>query len=357
MYTITIYGVSNRVFNLSEILSAAYWRKLNRFTDPKLLQVLNILPDMVRASRQANTVKCYLGAYRRYELWASSLPEIAIFPANETSITIYVLSLVQQGKSIGVIQQFLFATAWLHSTAGYNNPTDSTMVQTILQGAKRTISFPTVRKEPITPAIITRILKHYQHEGSPLDLCQRRMMAFILLSFSAFLRCEEALNVRRSHLDIHTTHMSIFIPSGKTDKYREGKDILVARTKTALDPVFHMYQYLRQAQITQSSEMYIFRPVRHKRTSTKFALTTEDRHVSYSTMKDLLKATLEAVGLNAKLFGTHSLRAGGATAAANNGVSDRLFKKHGRWRTEDSKDRYVKESVKNRLKVSLNLGL
>ena len=29
--------------------------------------------------------------------------------------------------------------------------------------------------------------------------------------------------------------------------------------------------------------------------------------------------------MDPKLFGTHSLRAGGATAAANAGVSDRLF--------------------------------
>ena len=30
-------------------------------------------------------------------------------------------------------------------------------------------------------------------------------------------------------------------------------------------------------------------------------------------------------------IGTHSLRSGGATAAANAGVPDRLFKRHGRW--------------------------
>lgn len=38
------------------------------------------------------------------------------------------------------------------------------------------------------------------------------------------------------------------------------------------------------------------------------------------------------LGYDSKCFGTHFLRAGGATAAANNGVSDRLFKRHGRWK-------------------------
>ena len=43
---------------------------------------------------------------------------------------------------------------------------------------------------------------------------------------------------------------------------------------------------------------------------------------------------LAALGLDPKRFGLHSLRSGGASAAANAGVPDRLFKRHGRWRSE-----------------------
>ena len=74
-------------------------------------------------------------------------------------------------------------------------------------------------------------------------------------------------------------------------------------------------------------------------------------------MPDLLLEKLSAVGLDAKKYGFHSLRAGGATAAANAGVPDRLFKRHGRWRSENAKDGYVKDSLKNRLSVSKNIGL
>ncbi|KAH3702743.1 hypothetical protein DPMN_077769 [Dreissena polymorpha] len=42
--------------------------------------------------------------------------------------------------------------------------------------------------------------------------------------------------------------------------------------------------------------------------------------------------------------------AGGATAAANNGIPDRLFKRHGRWLSETAKDGYVKSSVDERLR-------
>ena len=43
-------------------------------------------------------------------------------------------------------------------------------------------------------------------------------------------------------------------------------------------------------------------------------------------MRELLREKLTVLGYDNNLFGLHSFRAGGATAAANAGVSDRLFK-------------------------------
>ena len=55
---------------------------------------------------------------------------------------------------------------------------------------------------------------------------------------------------------------------------------------------------------------------------------------------------------------THSLRSGGATAAANAGVPDRLFKRHGRWASESAKDGYVQDFLSfYRLSVSKALGI
>ena len=56
-------------------------------------------------------------------------------------------------------------------------------------------------------------------------------------------------------------------------------------------------------------------------------------------------------------FGLHNLQAGGATAAANLGINDRLFKKNGRWRSEKVKDGYIHESIEAKLKVTNNVGL
>lgn len=50
--------------------------------------------------------------------------------------------------------------------------------------------------------------------------------------------------------------------------------------------------------------------------------------ISYSWMRELFLSKLSALGYDAKQFGLHNLIAGGASAAANAGVQDRLFKQH-----------------------------
>ena len=48
-------------------------------------------------------------------------------------------------------------------------------------------------------------------------------------------------------------------------------------------------------------------------------------------------------------LGTHSLRASGATTAANaSGVSDRYLKRHGCWKTDVAKGGYIDDSVEKR---------
>ena len=74
-------------------------------------------------------------------------------------------------------------------------------------------------------------------------------------------------------------------------------------------------------------------------------------------MRELLLEKMTQLGFDPKLFGLHSPRAGGATAAANAGVADRLFKRHGRWRSETAKDGYVKDDVPSLLSVSRSLDL
>ena len=79
--------------------------------------------------------------------------------------------------------------------------------------------------------------------------------------------------------------------------------------------------------------------------------------MSYSNLRDLFIEAISPYVSDVKRYCLHSLRSGGATAAANNGAKDRLFKRHGRWVSENAKDGCIKDNINKRLSVSLSLGL
>ena len=113
--------------------------------------------------------------------------------------------------------------------------------------------------------------------------------------------------------------MSVAIKSSKTDQYRQGEIVPVARTGTVTCPVKMMERYYKLGEIAHDSSLPLF--CQHLRATGS---------LSYTRMRELFLGKLGELGLDASKFGLHSLRAGGATAAANAGVADRLFKRHGR---------------------------
>ena len=65
----------------------------------------------------------------------------------------------------------------------------------------------------------------------------------------------------------------------------------------------------------------------------------------------ILKRWVHKLGLDPAEFSSHSARHGGATAAASEGVPERLLKRHGRWRSDQVRV-YIHETLANRLGVS-----
>ena len=79
--------------------------------------------------------------------------------------------------------------------------------------------------------------------------------------------------------------------------------------------------------IRMNSELFLFWQITK---SKKGEFLRDGGAVSYTTMRELFKKKVKELGYPADVFGLRSLLAGGASVAANAGVSDRLFKRHGR---------------------------
>lgn len=113
-------------------------------------------------------------------------------------------------------------------------------------------------------------------------------------------------------------------------------------------------QYCNLAGINQLSTERLFRAIVKTKNGEKLR---ESGSLSYSRIREILMGKICSLGYDSSAFGTHSFRAGGATLAANEGVPDRLFKRHGRWKSETAKDGYIKDSLQVRLEVSKKLRL
>ena len=109
------------------------------------------------------------------------------------------------------------------------------------------------------------------------------------------------------------------------------------------------------AGIDKQCDKYIFRGIENTKNGQKVRMINEP--LSYTTVRGHVLDLLANIGLDPTKFELHSLRSGGASAAANLGVNDRLFKKQGRWKSDKVKDGYVPEDIESKLSVSRNLGL
>ena len=112
-----------------------------------------------------------------------------------------------------------------------------------------------------------------------------------------------------------------------------------------------LQRYLEKANAKVQSDIPIFRPLRLFRSENKFK--QHGIKLSYTRWKEIFKSTLKELGYGETKNGLHSLRAGGATEAVNQGdISERLLKLHGRWKNDTAKDMYIHENVEKRLCVN-----
>ena len=83
------------------------------------------------------------------------------------------------------------------------------------------------------------------------------------------------------------------------------------------------------ADIKPASSLHLLHGIVHTEKGQRLC---QSGSLSYTRrMRELFLSKLPALGFDAKQFGLHSLRAGGASAAANASIPDRLFKRHGCW--------------------------
>ena len=311
------------IVTTADIESAGIWPLLKEFDDPELTRLASELPTTLLKSRADSTVRKYLGAYRHWKTWAMT-HKLPSFPAKEHHVVLYLQNIGQRLESRSAAEEAVNALSWVHSLAGLDSPTNQPIVQATLQGLHRMWCKPVRKRKPITREMLTDIVQDATKQPTLSNL---RITTFSLLAFAGFLRFDEAIHIRACDLDISTDIVKILLPHSKTDQFRQGQEVLIARTNTPTCPVAMLEHYMAAANIAPASEVFLFRGICKTTGGEKLKASGP---LSYTTVRELFRKKLVDLEHSSDGFDLHSLRAEGASVAAQAGVPYRLFKHHGR---------------------------
>ena len=143
-------------------------------------------------------------------------------------------------------------------------------------------------------------------------------------------------------------HLELFLETRKNDQYREGHWIAVAAiSDSPACPVRLVKTLVARVGLDGHRPLFSAVPA-----GTRDPSLYGSAPISYSNMRAGMLAAFESIGLDSRLFGTHSCRSGGATLAAACSVPDRLWMEHGGWKSSRAAVGYVKTGLAKKLSVT-----
>lgn len=302
------------------------------------------------SSKSEGTVKKYFNYFKKWKEFCSENKYNSL-PAQPIHIAIYLTKLLDKKVSFSVISASAYSIKWAHKLCGKSDPTENGYVINLLEASKRLRSKKVIKKDVVTSDMLKELCILY--DGCT-DILHIRDLCMILIGYAGFLRYDEISKIKCCNIKIFENYFSLHIDSSKTDRYRAGAEILISKGDTVACPFQMLLKYISLAKIDLLTDEYLFKPM--FRSGKKCSFIHKNKPLSYTRAKECILAKLKAINPNLNL-GLHSLRAGGVTTAANAGINDRCLKRHGRWKSDSSKDGYIEDSFESRIEITKTLGL
>ena len=101
----------------------------------------------------------------------------------------YLINLSESANSVSKIDEAFYALSWAHKLAGVPDPCKNYLVVSVHEGVHRKIGHVIVKKDPITPDILQKIVLLYGNEDC--NLKDLRVACMCLLGYAGFLRFSE----------------------------------------------------------------------------------------------------------------------------------------------------------------------
>ena len=155
-----------------------------------------------------------------------------------------------------------------------------------------------------------------------------RDRAIIALGFSAALRRSELVALDVDDLRFERKGLAVTIGRSKTDQFARGRVAGVFKaSRPAYCPVAAVRDWLR---------------IGKRKSGPLFPGSGASGRITEASIGLIVKRCVESIGLDPKLYGAHSLRAGFVTAAAMSGVPESVIMQRTGHRSVQTVTRYVR---------------
>jgi site-specific recombinase XerD len=298
----------------------------------------------LRNSKSNRTRQGYSSDFKHFTVFCRSLDVLAL-PADPATVAAYLVMLADAGFKAATLSRRLTAISNAHSVARFDSPTSTkhAIVKEVWSGIRRTVGTAQVRKAAATTDHLKRMLAQVPNTTSG-----SRDRAILLLGFAGALRRSEIVALRVEDVAYLPEGLVLNIRSSKTDQERSGESVAIVHGPSPdTCPIQALRAWLLKGRISTGP---LFRRV------DRWSLVG-DEALSDQVVALLVKKYAGRLGLDARLFSGHSLRAGLATSAAHAGATERTIMRQTRHKSEAMVRRYIREGNLFSQNVSGMVGL
>ena len=268
----------------------------------------------VEAALAASTRRAYNADWRHFESWCRSHGCIAL-PAGEDTLVLYLTDFAATHRPASLDRK-LSVIRRVHEAADMKAASQSLRIRLLVRGIRRSKGTREEGKRPIRVAELAAMVA-----GLPL-----RDQALLLVGFAGALRRSELVGLNWEDVTWLIEGMQLLLRRSKTDQEGQGREVAIPYAiGESRCPVKSLAAWRAACGFPEKGP--IFGP---------------KKRLNDRTVARVVQKAVQRIGLDARLYGGHSLRSGFATEAARGGASERSIMRQTGHRSAATLWRYIR---------------
>lgn len=294
---------------------------LNINNKVQLIALRNGYEKFIHAAVSDNTRTAYKSDLKHFIDFGGTIP-------STPEIISQYLAIHADTHKPATLARWLVSINKAHTSQNLPSPTTSDLVKATLRGIKRTVGTNQRQVEPVLKNNLLEMVAELSGIKGTRD------SALLLIGFAGALRRSELVGLTYADIEFVEQGLVIHLRKSKTDQLGEGRKIAIPFARGVVCPVLSLKRWL---EISGINEGPLFMPItRHGR--------IENTALSTQAVAVIVKERASAIGLDAKKFSGHSLRAGLVTSAAQVGVSAWKIKQQTGHKNDSILSRYIRDA-------------